>query len=306
MEKTKCLIIGSGPAGYTAAIYAGRANLSPVLYCGLQTGGQLTQTTEVENFPGYPQGVDGNQMMMDIREQAERFGADLRDGIITKVDFGQRPFIVTVEDGTEIAADTVIIATGASAKYLGLDDEKKYNGQGVSACATCDGFFYRKKTVAVVGGGDTACEEASYLAGLCKKVYMIVRKPYLRASDVMKKRVEENEKIEILYEHNTLGLYGENAHLVKRKGEADEERYDLPIDGFFLAIGHKPNTDVFKPWLDLDEIGYIKTINGTPRTNIEGVFAAGDCADPTYRQAIVAAGSGCKAALEAERYLAAL
>lgn len=310
MEKTKCLIIGSGPAGYTAAIYAGRANLSPVLYCGLQTGGQLTQTTEVENFPGYPQGVDGNQMMMDIREQAERFGADLRDGIITKVDFGQRPFIVTIEDGTEIAADTVIIATGASAKYLGLDDEKKYNGQGVSACATCDGFFYRKKTVAVVGGGDTACEEASYLAGLCKKVYMIVRKPYLRASDVMKKRVEENEKIEILYEHNTLGLYGENgvegAHLVKRKGEADEERYDLPIDGFFLAIGHKPNTDVFKPWLDLDEIGYIKTINGTPHTNIEGVFAAGDCADPTYRQAIVAAGSGCKAALEAERYLAAL
>ena len=310
MEKTKCLIIGSGPAGYTAAIYAGRANLSPVLYCGLQTGGQLTQTTEVENFPGYPQGVDGNQMMMDIREQAERFGADLRDGIITKVDFGQRPFIVTVEDGTEIAADTVIIATGASAKYLGLDDEKKYNGQGVSACATCDGFFYRKKTVAVVGGGDTACEEASYLAGLCKKVYMIVRKPYLRASDVMKKRVEENKKIEILYEHNTLGLYGENgvegAHLVKRKGEADEERYDLPIDGFFLAIGHKPNTDVFKPWLDLDEIGYIKTINGTPRTNIEGVFAAGDCADPTYRQAIVAAGSGCKAALEAERYLATL
>ena len=310
MEKTKCLIIGSGPAGYTAAIYAGRANLSPVLYCGLQTGGQLTQTTEVENFPGYPQGVDGNQMMMDIREQAERFGADLRDGIITKVDFGQRPFIVTVEDGTEIAADTVIIATGASAKYLGLDDEKKYNGQGVSACATCDGFFYRKKTVAVVGGGDTACEEASYLAGLCKKVYMIVRKPYLRASDVMKKRVEENEKIEILYEHNTLGLYGENgvegAHLVKRKGEADEERYDLPINGFFLAIGHKPNTDIFKPWLDLDEIGYIKTINGTPRTNIEGVFAAGDCADPTYRQAIVAAGSGCKAALEAERYLAAL
>lgn len=310
MEKTKCLIIGSGPAGYTAAIYAGRANLSPVLYCGLQTGGQLTQTTEVENFPGYPQGVDGNQMMMDIREQAERFGADLRDGIITKVDFGQRPFTVTIEDGTEIAADTVIIATGASAKYLGLDDEKKYNGQGVSACATCDGFFYRKKTVAVVGGGDTACEEASYLAGLCKKVYMIVRKPYLRASDVMKKRVEENEKIEILYEHNTLGLYGENgvegAHLVKRKGEADEERYDLPIDGFFLAIGHKPNTDVFKPWLDLDEIGYIKTINGTPRTNIDGVFAAGDCADPTYRQAIVAAGSGCKAALEAERYLAAL
>ena len=309
MEKTRCLIIGSGPAGYTAAIYAGRANLSPVLYCGLQTGGQLTQTTEVENFPGYPEGVDGNQMMTDIRQQAERFGADLRDGIITKVDFGKQPFTLTTDSGDTIEADSVIIATGASAKYLGLDDEKKYNGQGVSACATCDGFFYRKKTVAVVGGGDTACEEASYLAGLCKKVYMIVRKPYLRASDVMKKRVEENEKIEILYEHNTLGLYGENGvegvHVVKRKGEADEERYDLPIDGFFLAIGHKPNTDVFKPWIDVDETGYIKTVDGTPRTNIEGVFAAGDCADPTYRQAIVAAGSGCKAALEAERYLAA-
>ena len=309
MEKTRCLIIGSGPAGYTAAIYAGRANLSPVLYCGLQTGGQLTQTTEVENFPGYPEGVDGNQMMTDIRQQAKRFGADLRDGIITKVDFGKRPFTLTTDSGDTIEADSVIIATGASAKYLGLDDEKKYNGQGVSACATCDGFFYRKKTVAVVGGGDTACEEAAYLAGLCKKVYMIVRKPYLRASDVMKKRVEENEKIEILYEHNTLGLYGENgvegAHVVKRKGEADEERYDLPIDGFFLAIGHKPNTDVFKPWIDVDETGYIKTVDGTPRTNIEGVFAAGDCADPTYRQAIVAAGSGCKAALEAERYLAA-
>ena len=308
MEKTKCLIIGSGPAGYTAAIYAGRANLSPVLYCGLQTGGQLTQTTEVENFPGYPQGVDGNHMMMDIREQAERFGADLRDGIITKVDFGQRPFIVTIEDGTEIAADTVIIATGASAKYLGLDDEKKYNGQGVSACATCDGFFYRKKTVAVVGGGDTACEEASYLAGLCKKVYMIVRKPYLRASDIMKRRVEDNPKIEILYETNTLGLYGENgvegAHLVCRKGEADEKKYDLPIDGFFLAIGHKPNTDIFRGKLDMDGVGYIKTEGDTPRTSVEGVFAAGDCADPNYRQAIVAAGSGCKAAMEAERYLA--
>lgn len=307
MEKTKCLIIGSGPAGYTAAIYAGRANLSPVLYCGLQTGGQLTQTTEVENFPGYPQGVDGNQMMMDIREQAERFGADLRDGIITKVDFGQRPFIVTIEDGTEIAADAVIIATGASAKYLGLDDEKKYNGQGVSACATCDGFFYRKKVVAVVGGGDTACEEANYLAGLCQKVYMIVRKPFLRASDIMRKRVEENPKIEILYETNTLGLYGENgvegAHLVWRKGEADEKRYDLPIDGFFLAIGHKPNTDIFRGKLDMDEVGYIKTQGASPRTSVEGVFAAGDCADPSYRQAIVAAASGCKAALEAQWFL---
>ncbi|MBQ6064374.1 MAG: thioredoxin-disulfide reductase [Prevotella sp.] len=307
MEKTKCLIIGSGPAGYTAAIYAGRANLQPVLYCGLQMGGQLTTTTTVENFPGYPDGVDGNQMMMDLQKQAQRFGADIRDGIIVKVDFSQRPFILTTDRGVEIEADSVIVATGASAKYLGLDDERKYNGQGVSACATCDGFFYRKKTVAVVGGGDTACEEALYLAQLCKKVYMIVRKPYLRAADVMKRRVAENEKIEILFEHNTVGLYGDNgvegAHVVYRKGEADKRQYDLPIDGFFLAIGHKPNTDVFKGWLDLDETGYIRTIDGTPRTNIPGVFAAGDCADPTYRQAIVAAGSGCKAALEAERFL---
>ena len=306
-EKVRCLIIGSGPAGYTAAIYAGRANLSPVLYCGLQMGGQLTQTTIVENFPGYPEGVDGNQMMMDLQQQAKRFGADIRDGIIVKVDFSAKPYVITTDRGVEIEADSVIIATGASAKYLGLDDEKKYNGQGVSACATCDGFFYRKKTVAVVGGGDTACEEALYLAQLCKKVYMIVRKPYLRASDVMKRRVDENEKIEILFEHNTVGLYGENgvegAHVVFRKGESDEKRYDLPIDGFFLAIGHKPNTDIFKEWLDLDETGYIRTVNGTPRTNIPGVFAAGDCADPHYRQAIVAAGSGCMAALEAERYL---
>ncbi len=307
MQHTKCLIIGSGPAGYTAAIYAGRANLQPLEYCGLQTGGQLTQTTIVENFPGYPQGVDGNQMMMDLRQQAERFGADIRDGIITKVDFSKRPFHLWTDNGEEIEAETVIIATGASAKYLGLDDEKKYNGMGVSACATCDGFFYRKKTVAVVGGGDTACEEALYLAGLCKKVYMIVRKNYLRASDVMRRRVEENEKIEVLYEHNTLGLFGndgvEGAHLVKRKGEADEEKVDIAIDGFFLAIGHKPNTDVFKEYINTDEVGYIKTIDGTPRTNVEGVFAAGDCADPNYRQAIVAAGSGCKAALEAERFL---
>ena len=307
MEHVKCLIIGSGPAGYTAAIYAGRANINPVLYCGLQMGGQLTQTTIVENFPGYPEGVDANQMMMEFRQQAERFGADIRDGIIVKADFSKHPYRLTTDRNDELEADTVIIATGASAKYLGLDDEKKYNGQGVSACATCDGFFYRKKVVAVVGGGDTACEEATYLAQLCSKVYMIVRKPYLRASDIMKKRVESNEKIEILYEHNTLGLYGENgvegAHLVKRKGEADEERYDLPIDGFFLAIGHQPNTEIFKEWLELDETGYIKTQGDTPRTNIPGVFAAGDCADPHYRQAIVAAGSGCKAALEAERYL---
>lgn len=308
-QHTRCLIIGSGPAGYTAAIYAGRANLHPVEYCGLQTGGQLTQTTMVENFPGYPQGVDGNQMMMDLREQAERFGADIRDGSIAKADFSSRPYVLTTDEGQEISADTVIIATGASAKYLGLDDEKKYNGQGVSACATCDGFFYRKKTVAVVGGGDTACEEATYLAGLCAKVYMIVRKPYLRASDVMRRRVEDNDKIEILYEHNATGLFGDNGvegvHLVKRRGEPDETRYDLAIDGFFLAIGHKPNTEVFREWLDLDETGYIRTVDGTPRTTLEGVYAAGDCADPVYRQAIVAAGSGCKAALEAERYLTA-
>ena len=306
---TKCLIIGSGPAGYTAAIYASRANLSPILFEGMQPGGQLTTTSEIENFPGYPEGIGGFEMMDELRQQAERFGTDVRDGEITAVDFSKRPFTATTDDGTTIKADTVIIATGASAKYLGLDDERKYNGRGVSACATCDGFFYRKKTVAVVGGGDTACEEASYLSQLCQKVYMIVRKPYLRASEVMRRRVEENPKIEILYEHNTLGLYGEDkvegAHLVKRKGEADEQTYNLPIDGFFLAIGHKPNTDVFKPWLELDETGYIKTHDNSTCTNVAGVFAAGDCADPVYRQAIVAAGSGCKAALEAERYLAA-
>lgn len=307
MEHVKCLIIGSGPAGYTAAIYASRANLKPVEYCGLLIGGQLTQTTMVENFPGYPQGVLGGQMMNDIREQAERFGADIRDGIITKVDFSKAPYKVTTEEGVEIEADTVIIATGASAKYLGLDDEKKYNGMGVSACATCDGFFYRKKTVAVVGGGDTACEDALYLAGLAKKVYLIVRKPFLRASKVMQERVMNAENIEVLFEHNTIGLYGENgvegAHLVKRRGEADEEKVDIQIDGFFLAIGHKPNSDVFKEWLETDEVGYIKTIDGTPRTKIPGVFVAGDVADPVYRQAITAAASGCKAALEAERYL---
>ena len=306
-EHVKCLIIGSGPAGYTAAIYASRANLQPVEYCGLLTGGQLTQTTVVENFPGYPEGVDGNQMMLDLRAQAERLGTDIRDGEIVKADLSAQPYVLTTDGGHEIEADTVIIATGASAKYLGLDDEKKYNGQGVSACATCDGFFYRKRTVAVVGGGDTACEEALYLAGLAKKVYMIVRKPYLRASDVMKRRVMENEKIEVLFEHNTVGLYGENgvegAHLVRRKGEADEECYDLPIDGFFLAIGHKPNSDLFRPWLATDETGYIITIDGTPRTDLPGVFAAGDVADPHYRQAITAAASGCKAAIEADRYI---
>ena len=307
MEQVKTLIIGSGPAGYTAAIYAGRADLKPVLYSGIQPGGQLTTTTIVENFPGYPNGVDGNQMMMDLKEQASRFGADIRDGSISKVDFSKRPYHVVDERGNEILADTVIIATGASAKYLGLADEEKYRGQGVSACATCDGFFYRKRTVAVVGGGDTACEEAMYLAGLAKKVYMIVRKPYLRAAEIMQQRVKEKENIEILFETNTLGLFGENgvegAHLVKRKGESDEEEFDIAIDGFFLAIGHKPNTELFKDYIDLDEQGFIKVVPGTASTNVPGVFAAGDVADPVYRQGIVAAGSGAKASIEADRYL---
>lgn len=307
MEQVKTLIIGSGPAGYTAAIYAGRADLKPVLYSGIQPGGQLTTTTIVENFPGYPNGVDGNQMMMDLKEQASRFGADIRDGSISKVDFSKRPYHIVDERGNEILADTVIIATGASAKYLGLADEEKYRGQGVSACATCDGFFYRKRTVAVVGGGDTACEEAMYLAGLAKKVYMIVRKPYLRAAEIMQQRVKEKENIEILFETNTLGLFGENgvegAHLVKRKGESDEEEFDIAIDGFFLAIGHKPNTELFKDYIDLDEQGFIKVVPGTTNTNVPGVFAAGDVADPVYRQGIVAAGSGAKAAIEADRYL---
>jgi thioredoxin reductase (NADPH) len=307
MEHTKCLIIGSGPAGYTAAIYASRANLQPIEYCGLQPGGQLTQTTEVENFPGYPEGVDGNQMMMDLRQQAERFGTDIRDGEITEVDFSTPPYRVKDDAGNEITADTVIIATGASAKYLGLPDEQKYMGQGVSACATCDGFFYRKKTVAVVGGGDTACEDALYLSSLCKKVYLIVRKPFLRASKVMQQRVMERDNIEILFEHNTLGLFGDDgvqgAHLVKRRGEPDEQEVDIAIDGFFLAIGHKPNTDIFRAWLDTDEVGYLLKIDGTPRTKIPGIFVAGDCADPVYRQAITAAGTGCQAALEAERFL---
>lgn len=307
MEQVKTLIIGSGPAGFTAAIYAGRADLKPVLYSGIQPGGQLTTTTIVENFPGYPNGVDGNQMMMDLKEQASRFGADIRDGSISKVDFSKRPYHIVDERGNEILADTVIIATGASAKYLGLADEEKYRGQGVSACATCDGFFYRKRTVAVVGGGDTACEEAMYLAGLAKKVYMIVRKPYLRAAEIMQQRVKEKENIEILFETNTLGLFGENgvegAHLVKRKGESDEEKFDIAIDGFFLAIGHKPNTELFKDYIDLDEQGFIKVVPGTASTNVPGVFAAGDVADPVYRQGIVAAGSGAKAAIEADRYL---
>lgn len=306
-EKVRCLIIGSGPAGYTAAIYASRANLAPVLYEGIQPGGQLTTTTEVENFPGYPEGVTGPQLMEDLKKQAQRFGADIRMGIATATDLSTAPYKVTIDGEKVIETETLIISTGATAKYLGLPDEAKYAGMGVSACATCDGFFYRKKNVAVVGGGDTACEEALYLASLAKQVYLIVRKPYLRASKVMQERVFKAPNITVLFEHNTLGLFGENgvegAHLVKRKGEADEELVDIAIDGFFLAIGHKPNSDIFKPWIETDEVGYIKTIDGTPRTKVPGVFAAGDVADPHYRQAITAAGSGCKAAIEAERYL---
>lgn len=306
-EKVRCLIIGSGPAGYTAAIYASRANLAPVLYEGIQPGGQLTTTTEVENFPGYPEGVTGPQLMEDLKKQAQRFGADIRMGIATATDLSAVPYKVTIDGEKVIETETLIISTGATAKYLGLPDEAKYAGMGVSACATCDGFFYRKKSVAVVGGGDTACEEALYLASLAKQVYLIVRKPFLRASKVMQERVFKAPNITVLFEHNTLGLFGENgvegAHLVKRKGEPDEELVDIAIDGFFLAIGHKPNSDIFKPWIETDEVGYIKTIDGTPRTKVPGVFAAGDVADPHYRQAITAAGSGCKAAIEAERYL---
>lgn len=307
MEKVKTLIIGSGPAGYTAAIYASRSNLKPVLYSGLQPGGQLTTTTIIENFPGFKDGIDANQLMLEMKAQATNVGADIRDGSITRADLTKRPFIIEDERGNIIEANTLIIATGASAKYLGLADEEKYRGQGVSACAICDGFFYRKRTVAVVGGGDTACEQAMYLSSLAKKVYMIVRKPYLRAAEIMRKRVEEKENIEILYNTNTLGLFGENgvegAHLVRFKGEENEEKYDIQIDGFFLAIGHKPNTDLFKGQLEFDTQGHIVTQGVSTATSKEGVFAAGDVADPIYRQGVVAAGSGAKAAIEAERFL---
>ena len=306
-EKVRCLIIGSGPAGYTAAIYASRANLSPVLYEGIQPGGQLTTTTEVENFPGYPEGVTGTELMEDLRKQAARFGADIRVGIATETDLSAAPYKVTIDGEKVIETETLIISTGSTAKYLGLPDEQKYAGMGVSACATCDGFFYRKKVVAVVGGGDTACEEALYLSSLAKQVYLIVRKPYLRASKVMQERVLNTPNITVLFEHNTIGLFGEDgvegAHLVKRMGEPDEEKVDIAIDGFFLAIGHTPNSKIFKPWVETDEVGYIKTVLGTPKTRVPGVFAAGDVADPHYRQAITAAGSGCAAAIEAERYL---
>lgn len=307
MSTVKLLIIGSGPAGYTAGIYAGRANLSPVIYEGNQPGGQLTQTTEIENFPGYPEGVHGMEMMDQLRKQAERFGAEVRPRHIESIDLSKRPFVATDDHEEKIEAEAVIISTGASARYLGLPDEEKYRGMGVSACAVCDGFFYRKKDVAVVGGGDTACEEALYLASLCRKVYIIVRKGYLRASDVMKKRVQEAANIEILYHSNVTGLFGdevvEGAHVVKSVGTPEEDHFDIAIDGFFLGIGNTPNTKFLNNQVELDKDGYIKVKGQTSRTSVEGVFAAGDVADPIYKQAIVAAGSGAKAALDAERFL---
>jgi thioredoxin reductase (NADPH) len=306
-EHVMCLIIGSGPAGYTAAIYAARANMKPVLYTGLQMGGQLTTTTEVENFPGYPDGVTGPEMMEDMKKQAERFGTDVRFGIATSVDFSGKIHKVTFDDGTVITADTIIIATGATARYLGIPAETKYAGMGVSACATCDGFFYKGKDVAVVGGGDTACEEASYLSCLCNKVYMIVRRNELRASKAMQHRVMNTKNIEILWECQVDDLFGTNgvegAILIRHKGKPDEEKFNINIDGFFLAIGHTPNSGVFKDYIKTDETGYIITEAESTCTNVKGVFAAGDIMDHTYRQAITAAASGCKAAVDAERYL---
>ncbi len=306
-EHVKCLILGSGPAGYTAAIYAARANLKPVLYEGLQPGGQLTTTTDVENYPGYPNGIKGPEMMEELKAQAQRFGAEVRWGLATGADFSGTVHKVTIDDEKIIEAEAVIIATGAEAQYLGLPDEKKYAGSGVSACATCDGFFYRGKDVAVVGGGDTACEEALYLAGLCRKVYMIVRRDVFRASKIMQDRVMKTPNIEILWKHQAKGLYGngvvEGATLVKNKGEANEKEVKLKIDGFFLAIGHKPNSDIFKKYLKTDQVGYILTVDNSSKTNVKGIFACGDVMDPIYRQAVTAAGSGCKAAIDAERYL---
>ena len=308
VEKVKCLIVGSGPAGYTAAIYAARANLYPVMIEGLQPGGQLTTTTDVDNFPGYPDGVTGPEMMADLKKQAERFGTDCRWGLVTSVDFSGYPHKVVVDDKKVIEAETVILATGATAKYLGFPTEEKYMGSGVSACATCDGFFYRGKDVAVVGGGDTAAEEATYLAGLCNKVYLIVRKPSMRASKIMQERVFKTKNIEILFEHNTKELYGdgvvEGAKLIKKMGEADEVEVDIKIDGFFVAIGHTPNSKVFNGYLKTDAQGYVITEPETTKTNVPGVFACGDLKDPHYRQAVTSAGSGCMAAMDAERFLA--
>lgn len=304
MENVKCLIIGSGPAGYTAAIYTSRANLSPVLYEGIEPGGQLTTTTEIENFPGYPEGIGGTEMMADLRKQAERFGTDIRFGVVTSCDLSSRPFKVVVDGEKEISAESIIVATGATARYLGLPSETKYRGMGVSACATCDGFFYRKKDVAVVGGGDTACEEATYLATLCRQVYLIVRKPFLRASKAMQERVFNTPNIKVMFEHNTVEVLGDEDGVtgaLLRHTDGTETTID--IAGFFLAIGHHPNTELFAGQLELDEEGYIKVVPGTSKTNIEGVFAAGDVKDPHYRQAITAAGSGCIAALDCERFL---
>ena len=303
-EEVKVLIIGSGPAGYTAAIYTSRANLAPVLYEGIEPGGQLTTTTEVENFPGFPEGIDGPELMSRMRQQAERLGADLRAGTVTKVDLSERPFRVEIDGEKEILAQSLIISTGATAKYLGLPSETKFRGQGVSACATCDGFFYRKRDVAVVGGGDTACEEATYLASLCRKVYMIVRKPFLRASKAMQERVFNTPNIEVLFEHNTVEVLGDESGVtgaLLRKTDGTERTID--IAGFFLAIGHHPNTEIFAGQLELNEEGYIKVEGNSSKTSVEGVFAAGDVKDPNYRQAITAAGSGCIAALDCERFL---
>ena len=304
MEKTKCLIIGGGPAGFTAAIYASRAALEPVLYEGMEPGGQLTTTTVIENFPGYPEGVDGVQMMEDLRKQAVRLGADVRAGIITKADLSSRPFRFTVDGGGEIEAEAVIVATGASAKYLGLPSENKYRGMGVSACATCDGFFYRRQDVAVVGGGDTACEEATSLASICRKVYLIIRKPFMRASQAMQERVAATPNIEVLYEYNTVEVLGDEDGVTGALVQhADGSQRTLAIDGFFLAIGHHPNTELFAGQIELDAEGYIKTVPGMSHTSVEGVFAAGDVCDTRYRQAITAAASGCKAAVDCERFL---
>ena len=306
MEQTKCLIIGSGPAGFTAAIYASRANLAPIVYEGIEPGGQLTTTTEIENFPGYPEGITGTAMMADLKKQAQRFGADVRFGIVTAIDFDVRPFVVTIDGEKQIEADSLIVATGASAKYLGLESEAKFRGMGVSACATCDGFFYRKQDVAVVGGGDTACEEATYLASLCRQVYLIVRKPFLRASKAMQERVFNTPNIKVLFEHNTAEVLGDEDGVTGvRLRKNDGEEYEIAISGFFLAIGHHPNTELVAGKLALDENGYIVTVAGTSKTSCEGIFAAGDVCDPHYRQAIVAAGKGCIAALDAERYIQA-
>lgn len=309
-EHVRCLILGSGPAGYTAAIYAARANLKPVMYTGMQMGGQLTTTTEVDNFPGYPEGVDGTAMMSDLEKQATRFGTDVRFGMATAVDFSQAVKKVTIDDEKVISADSVILATGATAKYLGLESEEKFKGGGVSACATCDGFFFKDKVVAVVGGGDTAAEEATYLAGICSKVYLIVRRDELRASKAMQKRVFNTKNIEVLWKHQTKELKGDNVvksvDLYVNKGEDGEKIVSIAIDGFFLAIGHTPNSEVFKDFLETNETGYVKTVPGTTKTNIAGVFAAGDIQDHVYRQAVTAAGTGCMAALDAERYLGEL